>query len=207
MDESSQSRTSTRTSAVFGAAALIGVAFASALLATSGTSLPRRQRRKASALPAYLRDHLSGSDAAIQVVERLRHTHAGTDEGRLCSSLFEEFREERTVVHRLLMSLDASSVSLKRLASQTSGALLKFTAGGSRGDLSLFRTLEALAVAVQGKRCMWRALQVMQSSLPDPGTKSFADLEAQAIRQWEAIEQRRASLVSNTFPAPADRRR
>jgi len=150
---------------------------------------------------------LSGSDTAIQVVDRLRHTHAGTDEGRLCSALFDEFREERTVVHRLLVSLGASSVSLKRLASQTSGTLLKLTAGGSPGDLSLFRTLEALAVAVQGKRCMWRALQVMQSSLPHPGARSFADLEAQAMRQWEAIEQRRASLVSNTFPAPAHRGR
>jgi hypothetical protein len=96
---------------------------------------------------------------------------------------------------------------LKRLVSQTSGTLLTLTAGGSPGDLSLFRTLEALAVAVQGKRCMWRALQVMQSSLPNAGAKSFADLEAQAIRQWEAIEQRRASLVSNTFSASPDRRR
>ena len=205
MAESSEPRPSTSTTAAFGAAALIGVAFGSVLLAKRGTRGRGGETRKTSALAVYLRDHLSGSDTAIQVVDRLRHTHAGTDEGRLCSALFDEFREERTVVHRLLVSLGASSVSLKRLASQTSGTLLKLTAGGSPGDLSLFRTLEALAVAVQGKRCMWRALQVMQSSLPHPGARSFADLEAQAIRQWEAIEQRLASLVSNTFPMPADR--
>jgi hypothetical protein len=67
------------------------------------------------------------------------------------------------------------------------------------GDLSLFRTLEALAIGVQGKRCLWRAAQALVA-LPHPsGRRSFVELEADAVRQWETIEQHRRSLVPDTF--------
>jgi hypothetical protein len=73
-------------------------------------------------------------------------------------------------------------------------------AGGGPGDLSLFRTLEALAIGVQGKRCLWRAAQVLALPHP-PGRRTFVELEADAVRQWEAIERHRRSLVPLTFGA------
>ena len=66
------------------------------------------------------------------------------------------------------------------------------------GELSLLRTLEALSIGVQGKRCMWRALQNLRTS---PGGMDFVELEAKAIRQWEAIEERRRHLVVRTLSA------
>lgn len=74
-------------------------------------------------------------------------------------------------------------------------------AGGEPGDLSLLRTLEALAVGVQGKRCMWRALQSLRAVPSSVGGMNFVELEAKAIRQWEAIEERRRGLVARTFSA------
>jgi hypothetical protein len=100
--------------------------------------------RKRQALIAYLRDHLSGSDAALRVVHRL-------------------------------------------------------------GDLSLLRTFEALAVGVRGKRCMWRALQTLRSVPSTAQGMNFVELEAKAVRQWEAIEERRRALVERTFSAAASR--
>jgi len=67
------------------------------------------------------------------------------------------------------------------------------------GDLSLLRTLEALAVGVQGKRCLWRALQDLRSLPSTVGGMTFVALEAKAVRQWEAIED--ALLTSRTFSA------
>ena len=117
----------------------------------------------------------------------------------LFRQLSNEFEEERAVVRSLLTRLGASGRSMKRAASYASSAVLSLTAGGESGDLSLLQTLEALAVGVQGKRCMWRALQNLQTmSSPVQGT-SFVDLEAQAVRQWEAIEERRRALVEPTF--------
>ena len=155
---------------------------------------------KRDALAAYLRDHLAGADTAITTVQGLRDTHRGP-EGSLFESLCEQFREDRGVVAGLLLELGYTSGSAKRLAGRATGSALRVVAGGAPGDLSLFRTLEALAIGVQGKRCLWRAAQVLVT-LPHPqGRRSFVELEADAVRQWETIEQHRRSLVSVTFDA------
>jgi hypothetical protein len=167
----------------------------------------RRRRRRGHAGPAgtpaalstYLREHLSGSDAATQIVERLRRTRAGTEDGRLFGTLFQEFQDERDVVRAVLASLGASDQSPKRLVANASAALIKLTAGGEPGELSWFRTLEALSIGVQGKRCMWRALQQLHLGPPAPGHNRFAELESLAVRQWEMIERRRLALVAATF--------
>ena len=155
--------------------------------------------RGRQSLIAYLRDHLSGSDVALRVVHRLSATHQGTEDGTLCRWLSKEFEEDRAVVRTLLTQLGASGRSLKRVAGVASGTVLSVTAGGEPGDLSLFRTLEGLAIGIQGKRCLWRALQNLRGlPLPVEGV-SFVELEAKAVRQWEAIEERRRALAIQTF--------
>ena len=187
---------------VLGAAVVVGLGVAAVTYGRERSA--QRQHGpagKRAALAAYLREHLAGSDAAIQVVDRLRLTHAGSHEGLLFASLFDEFREEREVVRLLLAGIDASPLSIKRLAGQASGAVGALAAGGERGDLSLFRTLEGLSIGVQGKRCMWRALQSLLGDQPIPSARSLGGIEAMAVRQWEAIEERRLALVGATFPA------
>ena len=159
--------------------------------------------RKREALIAYLRDHLSGSDVAVRVVHRLDSTHQGTEDGPLFRRLSNEFEEDRAVVRTLLTQLGASGRSVKRAAGYASGAVLSVTAGGEPGDLSLLRTFEALAIGVQGKRCLWRALQNLHPVPSTVGGMTFVELEAKALRQWEAIEKRRRGLVGRTFCAAA----
>jgi hypothetical protein len=187
---------------VFGAAVLVGLGVAAVTYARDRSA----QRNgglgaKGAALVAYLREHLTRSEAAIEVVEQLRLMHAGSQEGRLFASLFDEFREERDVIRLLLEEIGASTQPLKRLAGHANGAALMLAAYGDRGDLSLFRTLERLAVGVQRKRCMWRALESLLGDQPIPSPRSLGGLEAMAVRQWEAIEERRRARVGATFPA------
>ena len=158
--------------------------------------------RGRQALIAYLRDHLSGSDVAIGVVHRLVSTDHSAVNRPLFRRLAKEFEEDRSVVRGLLKELGASGRSLKRAVGMASGAALSVTAGGAPGELSLLRTLEALSIGVQGKRCMWRALQELRTS---PSGMDFVELEAKAIRQWEAIEERRRDLVVRTFSATESR--
>jgi hypothetical protein len=155
-------------------------------------------------LVAYLLDHLGGSDVAISVVRHLAETYHGTPDGALCRQLAKEFDEDRSVVRSLLAQLGASGRSIKRAAGHASGSLLRLAAGGEPGDLSLLRTLEGLAIGVQGKRCLWRALQALHTLPSTVDGMSFVELEAKAIRQWEAIEQRRLALVAPTFSASAE---
>ena len=103
----------------------------------------------------------------------------------------------------LLTQLGASGRSVKRAAGYASGAVLSVTAGGEPGDLSLLRTFEALAIGVQGKRCMWRALQNLPTVRSTGDGVNFVELEAKAVRQWEAIEERRRALVVETLSMAA----
>jgi hypothetical protein len=204
MDRISESaRTRPTTAALMDAApfAIAGVVAVAAL----ARYLARPARRSSAAdekhqsLVAYLRDHLGGADAAIHVVRRLAATHEGTADGRLFRQLAEEFEQDRATVRALLAQLGASARSPKRVAGRASAALLGFAAGGTPGQLSLLRTLEALAIGIQGKRCMWRALQTLDTARStaqiDP-----VELEAKALRQWEAVEGRRRVLAAMTFP-------
>jgi hypothetical protein len=165
-------------------------------------SASTRQRR---ALIAYLRDHLSGADVAIRVVHRLGSTNRDPEDGTLFRRLSREFEEDHSIVRSLLTHLGASGRSIKRAAGFASGAVLSVGAGGEAGDLSLLRTLEALAIGVQGKRCMWRALQDLRTAPSSGDGMNFVELEAKAIRQWEAIEERRRALVARTFSATHSR--
>jgi hypothetical protein len=160
---------------------------------------PARRR-----LIAYLLDHLGGSDVAIPIVRHLAETYDGTPDGALCRRLAKEFDEDRSVVRSLLTQLGASDRSIKRAAGYASGSLLRVAAGGQPGDLSLLRTLEGLAIGVQGKRCLWRALQALHTLPSTIDRMSVVDLEAKAVRQWEAIEQRRLAVVARTFSASAE---
>ena len=157
--------------------------------------------RQRQALVAYLRDHLSGADLAIRVVHRLGSTNRVTGDGTLFRRLSKEFEDDHAVVRMLLTHLGASGRSIKRAAGFASGAVLSVPAGGEPGDLSLLRTLEALAIGAQGKRCMWRALQNLRTLASSIDGVNFIELEAKAIRQWEAIEERRRALVARTFSA------
>jgi hypothetical protein len=152
-------------------------------------------------LLAYLRDHLSGADAAIHIVRRLASSHGDVPDGRLFAQLLQEFEQDRATVQSLLIRSGASERSAKRIAGAGAGRLLSVAADGKPGDLSLFRTLEAVAIGIQGKRCMWRALQEL-GAMASADREMFVELESRAVRQWERIEQRRRALAPTTFTDP-----
>jgi len=192
---------STRSGAgpIVGTLGALGLSIAFVALRRSKPRQGDQDLNKRKAFATYLRDHLAGADTAIQVVQGLRDAYRGGPEGTLFESLYDQFREDRGVVEGILAELGYNSRSTKRLAGRATGKALRAVAGGAPGDLSLFRTLEALAIGVQGKRCLWRAAQALIALPRPPGRRSFVELEADAVRQWETIERHRRSVVPATF--------
>jgi hypothetical protein len=192
---------STRSGAgpILGTLGALGLTIAFVALRRSKRRQGDQDGDKRRAVATYLREHLAGADTAIQIVHDLSDAYRGGPEGALFASLYEQFREDRGVVEKILAELGYTSRSVKRLAGRATGSALGTVAGGAPGDLSLFRTLEALAIGVQGKRCLWRAAQALVALPHPPGRRSFVELEADAVRQWEAIERHRWSLVPRTF--------
>ena len=199
---------------VGGAAAIAGAGLAIGLgLAVLSRRRARPSRRSMpeaagyEALGQYLRDHLSGSDTALSVVEHLLRDGEDAEIRSLAAALRRDFVEERDVVRTLVASIGASGHSTKRVAARVVGGLIGPLAGGSRGDLSLLRTLESLAVGVQGKRCLWRALRSAFPARSGAGPRTFDELEAMAVAQWEAIERVRQPLARSTFQPEGSFRR
>jgi hypothetical protein len=192
---------STRSGAgpILGTLGALGLTIAFVALRRSKRREGDQDGDKRRAVATYLREHLAGADTAIQIVHDLTEACRGGPERALFESLYEQFREDRGVVEGILAELGYTSRSVKRLAGRATGSALGIVAGGAPGDLSLFRTLEALAIGVQGKRCLWRAAQALVALPHPPGRRSFVELEADAVRQWEAIERHRWSLVPRTF--------
>jgi hypothetical protein len=184
-----------------GALAVTGLAIAAVTLQQSRRSGLQTPRDKRQALATYLREHLSGADAALTVVARLEAAFEGRRDGALFASLHQQLLEDRAVVTTLLQELGVSALSIKRLAGHMAGNAGARMTSGTRGDLSLFRAIEALAIGVQGKRCLWRALQAIDPPVRVPGRLSLRDLEGRASEQWEAIERFRQSLAADTFAA------
>jgi hypothetical protein len=185
-------------------AGLAAIGVAAAVARRPSSSYPRTADRTAQ-LRRYLADHLTGSDAAFAVVDRLRASRAGASEAELFERLHREFAEERYIVRAMLQSLGGSPLEMKRLIGQAAGSVLQTAAGGEPGDLALFRTLESLAVGVQGKRCLWRVARTLEPLLSAPGAKNFEVLEIQALDQWQHIERHRLALSSSTFAAAHQR--
>ena len=192
---------STRSGAgpIVGTLGALGLSIAFVALRRSKPRQEDQDLNKRKAFATYLRDHLAGADTAIQVVQGLRGAYRGGPEGTLFESLYDQFREDRGVVEGILAELGYTSRSTKRLAGLATGNALRVVAAGAPGELSLFRTLEALAIGVQGKRCLWRAAQALVGLPHPPGRRSFVELEADAVRQWEIIERYRRSVVPGTF--------
>ena len=180
----------------FPAAPILAVGAVALGAAVALSYRPRRESPEKN-LARYLTDHLMGSDAALTVVTRLAVSHRGTPEGTLFAQLEEEFASERDVVRSVLKQLGRSAVSVKRAAGYAGGAVLQAVAGGDEGSLALFRTLESLLIGVQGKRCLWRALQNVELEFTE--SDEFPALEGQALDQWERIEALRQGQLARTF--------
>jgi hypothetical protein len=178
-------------------ALIAGLGLTVALFARKKTHGRAALNQDTAPLATYLSEHVAGADAAIRTVERLRRTQDNPEDRRLFSTLFDEFRSDRAIVTKLLAKLGEPPRLSKRLVGRAAG-MVRFAAGGQAGELSLLRTLEALAIGVQGKRCLWRALQALPE-LVSPGPRTFIELESSALRQWELIEARRQVLARQTF--------
>ena len=174
---------------------------AAAGLSAIGAAVAVQRRRRGgrstsvTALQSYLLDHLTGSDSAYGLVERLRRVQAGTSVGALAERLYLEFGQERRTVVALLHSLGTSSQSVKRIAGKAGSAAAQLASPSLVGDRPVFLALEALAVGVQGKRLLWRALE----GLPLNGQWTFRKLEEQALRQWDDIETLRRGFARAVF--------
>lgn len=172
--------------------------FASAFRARYATGTPSATNRTNSPmdqnLERYLNDHLAGSCGAVRLIDDL----AGRQDDVAGRDFFLGLKAKVEGDQVLLRDL------LERAGMKESGALQaagSLTARASRlklmwegfepGNLGMFEALEMLALGIQGKRLLWLVLAEIAPHFPEWQGIPFADLELEAIRQRDAVEERR----------------
>jgi hypothetical protein len=138
-----------------------------------------------SNLAIYLNDHLAGSVVALQLMDYLRESNKETDLTRFLDELHADVTADRDVLQDLMERLEIAA-STPRTAfawlTEKFGEIKLRLDDPSGGPLHVLEALEAIAIGIDGKRALWRAL-----SAAHVGFLSETELQALAQR---AAEQR-----------------
>lgn len=114
-----------------------------------------------SNLATYLNDHLAGSVVALQLMEYLRDSNKDTDLARFLDELYDDVDADRDILENLMKRLEIS-VSTPRTAvawlTEKFGEIKLRMDDPSGGPLQVLEALEAIAIGIDGKRALWRAL-------------------------------------------------
>src|SRR5687767_12494247 len=124
----------------------------------------------AEVLTTYLNDHLAGSVAALELVRHLHETSKGTARERLFATLKTDIEEDQTVLQSLLQQVGGRESKVRRAAAwlgeKLGEAKLRIDDTGT-GELELLEALETLALGIQGKLALWRALEAARDRTPE----------------------------------------
>ena len=153
-------------------------------------------------LSEYLNDHLAGSVAALELLDRLVETYAGKPLERF-------FRELRSDIHADQEQLEGliKKLGIEESVVEKAGAWIaeKFSRPkidlepDSKSQLGLFLALEALVLGITGKRSLWRALEAAARAVPELARTDYSGLEKRAIDQCERVEARRLEIARGVF--------
>jgi hypothetical protein len=145
-------------------------------------------------LTTYLNDHLAGSVAALELLDHLIRLQPGTAGAQALAAVRTEVEEDRQTLQSLLREVGGKESRVRRaaawLAEKLGQAKLRLDDPGS-GDLQMLEALETLALGIQGKSALWRALSVASAHLPPVRHRDFAALEARAQNQFQRVDSLR----------------
>lgn len=153
------------------------------------------------ALASYLKDHLAGSTAAVELLEDLKESHRDDDLGKLFRELHAEVTSDQEVLRKLLRRFSREGVLRKGLAwmAEKFNRVKLRLAGDKAGELGLVEALEILVLGITGKQLLWRALSASLGDSPLLRGVDLAQLEQRAIDQSERVEAHRLEAAREAF--------
>ena len=153
-------------------------------------------------LGAYLSDHLAGSVAAIDLIEKLRDQDEGTPLAAFMSGLKPEIEADQAVLKQLIDRIGEPKNPVKQAGGWVMEKLtrVRFDERVTRSaDLSRLLELEMLAVGIEGKLCLWRALRALAGSRPELAALDLDSLIGQAEQQRDSVEEHRVQAAVRAF--------
>jgi hypothetical protein len=160
----------------------------------------QRTRAQPDPLATYLRDHLAGAAAAIELLEFLRDRHSSESVGDLAASLLADVEADRTVLRELFDRIDGSSSPVKEAAAWVTAKLSRLKLDHRAvGDLGVLEALETLALGILGKLALWHALVLVARDESRLTGVDFGRLAARAETQHERVEEFRLEVARSAL--------
>ncbi|RYD35949.1 MAG: hypothetical protein EOP87_06390 [Verrucomicrobiaceae bacterium] len=155
-------------------------------------------------LTRYVNDHLAGSSGALLLVDEIASHHDDPEARLFFAELKDKIREDRDVLDGLLKRIAEEPSALMKVAGGIAarvGGLKLMWEKVEPGKLGMFEALEMLTLGIQGKRLLWTIMREIQPWFPEWTDLNFQELELEAIRQRDEVEEWRVragidSLVS-----------
>lgn len=157
---------------------------------------------KAKHLTTYMKDHYAGSVAAMELLNHLVSSHREKSHEQFFVQLRNEVGEDQEVLQALLYDLDSGDGALRNTTAFLSEKLARIKLlleDPAGGQLARLEKLEALALGIEGKRALWRALLAVAQEIPALNKVDFGRLDQRAEDQRKRLEIRRIEAAREAF--------
>jgi hypothetical protein len=153
-------------------------------------------------LNEYLNDHLAGSVGALELLDRLIDVYQGKPLERFFQELRNEIDADQKTLKELIARLGEKESAVRKagawIAEKLSRAKIQLSET-REGELGLFLALEGLALGINGKRSLWRALAAASETAPQLRGPDYATLEKRAVEQHDRVEAQRLEVAREVF--------
>jgi hypothetical protein len=151
-------------------------------------------------LVTYLNDHLGGAQIAVQLLEAMRDQNDDQEFRQFASVLLPEIQADDQMLRHIVETIGSGPSGIKQLGGWLSekAARLKLGHTGSK-DFELFESLELLALGVQGKLSLWKALRTAATQDVRLLAYDFESLIVRAQRQFDEVEGQRLKLAQSVL--------
>jgi hypothetical protein len=143
-------------------------------------------------LAIYLNDHLAGAVAGLQLARRTAGENAGTEYGDFLERLAADVEADRRVLEDVMARLGVAEDPVKQGVAWLGEKLGRLKLNGrlkGYSPLSRLIELEGLALGVNGKLRLWRALASIAPAEPRLAEFDFVHLSARAEEQIADIDE------------------
>ena len=142
-------------------------------------------------LDVYLNDHLAGSAAAVELVERIRADNEGTPLAAHMDGLLLEIEKDRDTLGDVMTALGVVRSTPKQVAGKVLETLSRLRLNqritGS-AEVTLLLELETLSLGIEGKLALWRSLAEVAGARPQLGDFDLPTLATRAVSQRAGVE-------------------
>jgi hypothetical protein len=160
------------------------------------------------AIDVYLNDHLGGAMLGADLAQQIWDRHDGTPLGDVMAKLTPAIEEDRDTLEALMERMDTTKNPLKQAAGWVAekASRVKFSGIASgEPDHGAFMALESLALGVEGKASMWKALKSVQSEYPALAETNLDELLERANSQYDVVEKERLAAAARALNNSEDR--